>query len=656
MKGKLLAILGLMFAMSVTACNDGGSVVSKESSQPQVSSASSKSAEQSSITPSSVVSSTQTTSSSAVVSSSSAISSSVHTHNYGTLNEGYLPSYYYDGMKPYYYCAECGQYFDADKNPTTEEALKLARATDNIAFTVDGNEKENFELVTKTDNEVIWQLKNRGITRNSVLGIAKPGDPTYKYQFFNGQNIDNSFRLLIDGQIDLTLVATPNGFQLSATENSGLVVRVNNTDYPLHKSEYYQSEMTTYIYGYHQFTAGDKMTVVDVNRNITYTYNDLANSVAWNKYDFHKGTNNEIVFDKTGRYGIEFDRDNDKKIVVTKTFAPATVGNVELVFNGDKSPISLTKQIVEVGTEAYNELAWYMFDRNVINADDIQTYLNDNGWDLYTCQASLSANDLFNLRSIEPEYVIKGEHLVDVNAALDSVELSGDYIKIKKSGNYTIGYSPCCDGIFIYGSQTVASSAYAMLNSSGTFTNLTADANGVVTIQDHFEVGGSVAYMDTSFKLITPTFSSSTDTTVARISSGIVFFDKAGTFKLELNLNTKVLNIIVIELDQVTPPTELTGATMSGSGSFYANMTTNPENSNELIKLNATLKASNSGTVYVAFYYPNTTDAIEGITLSEDSASIAASVSTLFYLTAGPGTYNFYLNKTTRVLRIEKVA
>lgn len=45
-------------------------------------------------------------------------------HNLGTLIEETPATCIADGMKAHYYCSDCRKYFDADKNETTEEALK----------------------------------------------------------------------------------------------------------------------------------------------------------------------------------------------------------------------------------------------------------------------------------------------------------------------------------------------------------------------------------------------------------------------------------------------------------------------------------------------------------------------------------------------------
>ena len=80
----------------------------------------------------------------------------------------------------------------------------------------------------------------------------------------------------------------------------------------------------------------------------------------------------------------------------------------------------------------------------------------------------------------------------------------------------------------------------------------------------------------------------------------------------------------------------------------------------ELVRENVEMKASSGGTVFVAVYKEDLSDYLTGVTLSPDSQDVAISVTagsnTMFYLTAGLGTYSFYLNKKTLVLRIVKVS
>ena len=85
-------------------------------------------------------------------------------------------------------------------------------------------------------------------------------------------------------------------------------------------------------------------------------------------------------------------------------------------------------------------------------------------------------------------------------------------------------------------------------------------------------------------------------------------------------------------------------------------MVDNPNDADELMKEYVEMKASSGGTVYISVYDENLSGNLSGVTLSSDSSSVATTMGSLFYLTAGPGTYSFYLNKKTLVLRIVKVS
>lgn len=671
MKKQLFAILGIMFAIGVSACNNSEPVASNSDSKQQSTSSSTESSEStsssissqstsessisSSVSSNSSSSSSSSASSSSLSSSSSSSSSnssSVHVHNYGTLNEGTLPSYYYDGMKPHYYCIECGQYFDVDKNPTTKDALKLEKAGDRIALLINGIEKDIFENPDKNEQRVIWRLDNRGPGNTAVVALAKPGDTTYKYGFFAGENINENNTITIDGRVDFVLVATPNGLVLNALEHNGLVVKVNSEEYPLNPVTYLDGVTKTYIYGYHYFEVGDKMTVVDKDNNITYGYSDIASDSAWNKYDFHKGTNNEFVFDKAARFGIEFGRDGVNDISVTKTFGPSTGTEFAVTFNSERTNEQLTKHSYATNTEAYTEATWYVLHEVVINADDIKAALV-NGYDMYTATVSFSSGEEFNLKDITNNAAITGDHLASYYGEDDCFTISGDYIKILKNGSYGIYYVPAANVIAL---TTMSAPGNANIMVDGAFVPLTKDANDNVTYTGHFDKNTYVVFTDDSYNMITPTLASGVDQTAVHLSSFLVYFDKAGTFKLDLNLNTNMLNVTVIELDdpgQQQGP--ITGAYLIGSGGMSARMENNPDNPDELMKKNVQMVAS-SGMVYVSIYNSTLSGNIEGVTLSEDSASVATAMSTLFYITAGEGTYDFYLNKNTLVLRIVKVS
>ncbi len=549
MKKQLFAILGLTLALGITACNGNESApATSNSSESQVSSTSSKSVEPStSVTPSSTTSSSSaSTSSQASTSSSSSSTTSTHTHNYGTLNQGYLPTYFHDGMKPYYYCEECQQYFDENKNPTTRDALVLPHATDDIALVLDGIEKDRFVLVEKDESGASWILENRGISKNAVVGIAKPGEITYKYGFFRGKNIDENNKITIDGRVNILLSATDNGFYLSVVPYSTLVVKVNNNEYPLIKVSYLNSNVETYIYGYHYFETGDKMTVVDKSANKVYDYNDIADDTSWNKYDFHKGTNGEFVFDKSGRYGIEFSRDGDELISVTKVFAPASEGTFKLDFVGERVDEELTAMKIDENSPDLADMKWYITHEAVINADDIKEYVNTHDFYFYYSLTGLEANEEFTIQDITGNRTITTDHLTSVYSNREDVlTIDGDKIKILKDGTYEVGYVSSCDSILIYEVAQGVGDVVAMIG--GETISLKKDASGNVSYTFHSEAYGSLTFLDTNYNYLPLTLDKQYDTSViyATTYSGVsmVMFLKAGTFSFTYNVTTGVLSL-----------------------------------------------------------------------------------------------------------------
>ena len=668
-KTGFLTILSIAMALSLTACGGAGeSNVPQGSSQeeqsssqpaPSISNTSSSVVEDSSNSTSSSVaesSSSSASSSSTQSSSSQASSSSIHVHNYGTLNEGYLPSYFYDGMKPYYYCIECGQYFDINKNPTTQDALKLEKAGDSIALLLDGNEKETFNLVEKDETHASWKIENRGVSEGSIVSIAKPGDTTYKYGFSAGDNIDDNYKILIDGQVDFFLTASPNGFSLSINnhEYATLVVKVNDDEYPLNKVTYLENDKETYIYGYHYFNVGDKMTVVDKVNSVTYDFDDLEDDVLWNVYDFEKGTNNEIVFKKQARFGIEFDRGGDKKISITKTFGPSrTFEHCDLAFLDGRGNEVMTETTYASTSLEYEAVTWYLTHEKVVNNQDIVDFLSTNGLTIYFKTVTLKAGERFIVMGFPSTFGVFFDNLVDLRVEEGAISQDGDYIKIMKEGTYEVGYIPCCNSLYIYSSRIGANDAYVMVG--GNSYPLTKDADNNVTYTAHFEKNQYAVFMDSAYQLITPNQVGISMGTPAHASSFMIYFDKAGTFTLTLNLDTKNLNVDAVSIDPEDQPSEITSAYLIGSGGLSAKMADDPNNPDLLVKENVAMVAS-SGMVYVSIYRGDLSGAIDGVTLSPSSADIATSYSTLFYITAGEGTYSFYLNKKSLVLTIVKVS
>lgn len=574
-------------------------------------------------------------------------------HDYTSLYEEVLPSYSYDGYLAHYECNRCHKVFDENKHEVTSESIVLPKAGDNIALSLNGIEKGVFTLVEKDENEALFNLNNIVVEEGDVVALSKPNDPTYLYSFFGNGNIDEDNKIYTAGTVDFTLGANANGFHLSISgyKYKGLVVKVNENEYPLHKVTYLEGDKDTYIYGYHYFNVNDVMTVVDNVNHVTYDYDDLENDTTWNTFDFHRGTNGEIVFDYQARFGIEFDRGGDKKVSIVKAFAPHNGASFSVQFDSERPLEALSKTSYASTSETYKELTWYIANENVINNIDMLDFLNTNGLDLFTANVALEANEKFNIKDLTNNSTIKGEHLVSIyGSSLDFASIDGDYVKITKAGNYTIEYVPSFDAIAIYAMESTVAAGYMM--QGGSFVP-GQSADGLV-VYNNVSVSKNdyVAFTDASYNLLTLTLDSSSDSTLVRFSSYLVYLNKTGVFNFKVNPTTSKLIVEVVSIEDDPEPEELTSARIMGSKGLSDLMTENPDNTAELCIKDIAITGTSDG-FYVTFYKADFSGAIEGVTLDESSKQYATSMSTLFYITSD-GTYDFFLNKTTLVLRIVK--
>ena len=654
-KTRLLVLASLILTMGLVACGGGNS--SSQSSTP-ISSSTENSSSSSSSAPST---SSASESSSTPSSSSSPSSSSIHTHVYGNLIEGYLPSYAYDGMKDHYYCAECGQYFDANKNPVTEESLKLPKYDGSIAISVNGVEKGTFTMLEKEEyvTFVEWEYKNLTVAVDDVLTLTKPGDATYKYKYFGDGNVDKDGKILTAGTVNLTLVGNANGFHLdvSGYKYKGLVVKVNENEYPLTKVSYYEEDKETYIYGYHYFAVGDKMTVVDNVNDIVYDFEDLENDTKWDTFDFHKGDNNEIVFDYEARFGIEFDRGGDKLISITKTFAPNDGSAFQVNYSSDKAAVDLEKMVIDQNNELYDEMSWYLSHEAVINNSDIKDYVTANGFNAYSATISFAKDEMFNLKNVTKNSIIKGEHLASIfsESTGDFVSISGDYLKVLEDATILVFYVPFCDTISLYYIGATATDAYVYFG--GSFIPVEINNNIIEYNNFHVDQYDTITFVDDKYSGIEFTLASGYDATVlyASTTSGmtVVMFYKAGTFSASLDLTTHILTVTIIELDgatEVSVPKYL-----SGKNYLSKTFVDNPENADEVYATGVNVTGTSSDTFYIAFYDANY-NGIEDITLDADSSAYGTVMLGKMIYFSQDGTYNVYIHKTTHVVRLVKTA
>ena len=125
--------------------------------------------------------------------------------------------------------------------------------------------------------------------------------------------------------------------------------------------------------------------------------------------------------------------------------------------------------------------------------------------------------------------------------------------------------------------------------------------------------------------------------------------NKSGIYDVYFNTETKLIRLVFVE---ELPDGPLESAQINCESKFYK-MVVNPEDENEFMyKGLVTTKAG----AYMTFYDKNY-GSIDGFTLSDDEETqdCATMLSVLVYLKY-QGTYNIYLNRTTKVVRIEVVS
>ena len=685
MKTKLFAVLGLVLAMGVTACTNSGENNLQSSSQERQSSseleASSSSRDESS---SMAPSSSAISSSSSVVSSSiQASSSSVHTHSwnqgtitteptctekgvrtfacscgqtrteevdalghdYGNLVDGYLPTYFYDGSQSYYKCSRCKQYFDSSKRATTEAALKLEKAGDSIAISVNNVQKGLFTQTLKEENVVTWTYSELEVATDDVLTLTKPGDTSYKYQFFNNGNIDQDGKIITGGKVNLNLTATPNGFSLSVSgyKYPGLVVKINDDEYPMNEVMYYNYATKTHIFGYVRLNAGDVVTVVDNVRNIVYDYHDAGDNVLWNRNDFDRNEEDAILVLHAMTCGIEFEP-TKLQILITKVFEPAEDVSCYYVTSASQHSQQMKVNTIEPGTQAYTEATWYLFNEKVTRNEAYKKYLDygEKSFNIYTITADFTSGETIKINAVNGRD-ITGENLSDLRS--NNIKLDGELIKVTGAVTVQIGYTPLFDTLFIYEVENhQIDEVYVLLG--GVATPIQA-IDSIAEFTFHANKGNTLSFIYGGAQL-NCTLAPGYDATAVSFTQGLIIFMKPGTFKTSLDIRTNVVTLTVIELD------------VTYSYSLRILDLVNSSNSKSYtMKVSNGVATANNVTVTAGLYFyvmkinDVTVDATTVGTLdSSVDSSIASLAFDTYYVWNTSGTFNVSFNLTSELISI----
>ncbi|MBQ8546770.1 MAG: hypothetical protein IJ437_07525 [Clostridia bacterium] len=582
-------------------------------------------------------------------------------HKYGAMYYANTPNFWEDGNIAYYQCSECEKYFDEEYNEV--ESVVIPKRSTNLSICVNG-EPTALVLEEQKESHISWTLEGLSVTKGDVITICQTDNDEISYNYFGGGNVDDDGKILTTADAaNLSLYATPNGLMLTIDgyKYEGVVIEINGEQYPMHYVAY-PDETMTYIYGYVNFAVGDKFVIVDNVSGTVYDYDDLDPVFAWDTWDFHRGDNGEFVIDYDARYGIEFDDGGNKKIYINKTFAPLDGSSYELTFeNTDTEAVELDQMQIPSNTEGYDELLWYIAHKDVVNNEDIVSYINEKGLYVYVVKLQLEEGMKFNIKNLTANSVINADHLVEVYTDSECITKDGDYIKVLASGYYSIVYMPCCNGFMI---EEVENPADVYMYLDGEFIPLLKDADGVVAYEGFVaDTSANIMFTDNTYTTYLPiTLDSQTNSSIAHVleysGMSMLFFDKAGTYNLTYNVETGVLSIVSVGGDDdqgdgsEDNPSVTYSYILSVVDSTYGNqgktLTVDPTNPTEYCYKGIVI-AANSYMTVTAFGSDNSNTTY--YTLSDTDASVATTISTLIMLHK-TGTFDVYFNTQTKTVRV----
>ena len=582
-------------------------------------------------------------------------------HEYGSKYWGKSANFWEDGNMEYYQCGRCEKYFDEEYKEI--ESPVIPKFSTNLSICVNGKPTA-LAIEEQNENFIAWTLEGLSVTKGDVITLCQTDNAEFSHNYFADGNVGTDGKILTTvAEAKVVLTATPNGLMLFIDGNKyeGIVIEINGVQYPMIDTSY-PDGIKTYIHGYVNFAAGDKFVIVDNVSGTVYDYDDLDEEYRWDTWDFHRGENGEFVIDYACRYGIEFDYDGNKKIFINKTFAPLDGSSYEVSFeNVGKESVELMQMQFETGSEAYKDLMWYYDHEGTVNKEDIVSYIGEKGIYVYIVKLQLEEGTKFTIKNLTANSVINAEHLVEVYTESGSITKEGDYVKILKSGYYSIVYMPCFNGFMIEKAQK---SADVLMMLDGEFIYLDKDADGMIYHENFAaEYNTSITFVSGDGLTYYPiTLDSEMDSSLLRTyeSGGIsvVYFTKAGTYNLAYNVETGVLSITSVGGDEEEGGGSGPSAAdylyyLSASGSSTPlTMQVNPANAKELYVKGVAL-GGNSTVSVIEMSKDGGDYTLYGALYGTDS-SIASSYGTIVMVKRA-GTYDIYFDTEAKALKLVSV-
>ena len=584
----------------------------------------------------------------------------VEPHDYGSMFWGKSANFWEDGNIEYYQCSECEKYFN--ENYGEIDSPVIPKYSTNLSICVNGTATA-LVLGEQHENFIEWSLEGLSVTKGDEITICQTDDTEFTHDYSAEGNVGVDGKILTTATAaNVVLTATPNGLMLfiDGYKYEGVVIEINDIQYPMNFVTYPDGETTSYIYGYVNFEVNDEFVIVDNVSGTVYDYDDLAEEFLWDTWDFHCGDDGEFVIDYAARYGIEFDEGGNKKIYINKAFAPLDGSSYELTVENDS--VSLEQMEIPKNSEGYEDFMWYVAHEDVVNNEDIVSYVNENGLFAYIVSLPLEEGTKFTIKNLTANSVINAEHLVEVYAENGSLTKDGDFVEILISGYYSIVYLPCYNGFMIEEAENPAD-VYMYLD--GDFIPLLKDENGFVTYDDlTADTSTTVMFTDNTYTTYLPiTLDSQTNSSIAQVIeySGInmLMFNKAGTYNLTYNVETGVLSITSDDEqgggeDPVIDYLYYLSVSGGSSETQTLSMQANPDNDKEVCYKGVQLTASCFiGVAEIA--KDGSTSTSYGALTGDTDSSIAQSYGTAAMIKIA-GTYDVYFDTTEKTIRLVSVS
>ena len=475
-------------------------------------------------------------------------------HAYGAMYYANNASFWEDGNIAYYQCEGCDGYFDEQYHAVA--TVTIPKLSTNISICVNGTPTA-LTLDAKDESHVLWSLSGLSVEKGDVITLCATDDASIRYEYFADGNVGTDGKILTTAaDAEVTLYATPNGLMLSISgyRYEGVVIEINGVQYPMHFVTYSNEETTAYIYGYVNFAVGDRFVIVDNVSGTVYGYDDLIADYKYNTWDFHRGTDGEIVIDYAARYGVEFDTDGNGQLYLTKVFAPLDGASYELVTEGAEDGTPMMGMRIPAGTEEYEAVLWYFKHETVTNVSDILSYVDAKGLYVYSLNAALTAGTRFRLENLTASVFIGGEHLADSCGTEGAITVDGDYIEVLEDGEYFVIYLPAYNVFAVERLSSEPAASISMLL-DGDFIPLIPDADGNVFYTLTAEENTSISFLGAGSSPLPLVLDAEMDSSLVRLytESGVTvaYIIRAGEYSLVYNVNS---GNFYIEAAGGTPP------------------------------------------------------------------------------------------------------